>query len=230
MDVSDGPQRRPRNAVAARKTILDAAETVFAEHGFDGARVDTIAAQAGYNKSLLFLYFGDKLGLYRAILARAEHESLELRAGVLAPLLEHPELATDWRALQAFLTQTFRALFEHFQTHPRLLRILVWEMAAGWQNYGHIMPAVDRDADDPVDRLFAQAQRTGLIRSPFVTRIQLALVLQICQVYLASLPLFQLLSPAEDLTSPPALAQARDYLVRLLVAGILSDPPVAGES
>src|SRR5258708_3118266 len=62
---------RIHDAKGAREAILNAAEMVFAEHGFDGARIDAIAEESGYNKSLLFQYFGDKLGLYAEGIKRA---------------------------------------------------------------------------------------------------------------------------------------------------------------
>src|SRR2546425_11215155 len=82
MDDS-GPERRGRvhDAEGARRAILNAAEEVFAEHGFDGARIDAIAATAGYNKSLIFQYFDDKLGLYAEVVRRADREINEVQAG-----------------------------------------------------------------------------------------------------------------------------------------------------
>jgi len=53
---------------------------VFAEHGFDGTSVYAIAARASYNKSLLFQYFGNKLGLYAEVLKRADRDMGELLA------------------------------------------------------------------------------------------------------------------------------------------------------
>ena len=40
--------------------ILKAAEKLFAEKGFDGARVDDIAGNAGVNKALIYYYFKSK--------------------------------------------------------------------------------------------------------------------------------------------------------------------------
>ena len=54
-----------------QEAILKAAEAEFVEHGFSGARVDRMAATAGVNKRMLYHYFGDKRGLYRAVLAVA---------------------------------------------------------------------------------------------------------------------------------------------------------------
>src|SRR5438067_12849186 len=81
-------RERVYDAERTRETILNAAEAVFAEHGFDGTSVDAIAAEAGYNKSLIFQYFGNKLGLYTQVLKRADREMSELLARVFAPLLQ----------------------------------------------------------------------------------------------------------------------------------------------
>ena len=216
---------RPHDAHAARTAILNAAEALFAEHGFDGTRVDSIAAEAGYNKSLIFQYFGDKLRLYTAVLKRADQEANELRARVFAPLLENPRIGSNAHDLRAFFEQAFHALFDYLLAHPRMMRILLWEMAEGWQTYAQISRQVQVEEAGYLDQLFQEARRSGLIRSTFVPTIQLAMALQICQSYLASLPLFQMLLPTEDLSSSTLLAEAREYIVGLVVAGIMVDPP-----
>jgi AcrR family transcriptional regulator len=45
---------------AARARILEAAAQLFAERGFDGARVDEIARRASVNKALIYYYFESK--------------------------------------------------------------------------------------------------------------------------------------------------------------------------
>src|SRR6266545_704720 len=61
--------RRPRDADNTREMLLHAATAAFAEDGFAGARVDDIAARAGVNKALIYTYYRDKEGLYRAVLS-----------------------------------------------------------------------------------------------------------------------------------------------------------------
>jgi len=51
-------------------TLLDAAEGLFARQGFAGTSIKELGAAAGVNPSLLYYYFGDKVGLYEAVLAR----------------------------------------------------------------------------------------------------------------------------------------------------------------
>lgn len=216
-------QGRAHDSKAARAAILNAAESVFAEHGFDGARIDAIAAEAGYNKSLIFQYFGDKLNLYARVLKQTDEEANELRARIFAPLLENPTIASDARQLKAFFEAAFTSLFDYLVAHPRMIRILQWEMAEGWQTYARIGPQVQIEEASPLDLLFQQAQRAGLIRSTFSPTIQLTIALQICQSYLSSLPLYQMLLPDQDLSSTTTGTHAREYIVGLIVAGIIVD-------
>lgn len=59
---------RPRDAAATRARILAAAREAFAREGFAGARVERIAGAAETNVQMIYRYFGDKEGLYRAVL------------------------------------------------------------------------------------------------------------------------------------------------------------------
>lgn len=64
---------RPRdgNPAETRREILRAAEENFAAAGFAGATTRQVAAKAGVNVATLHYHFGNKEGLYRAVLAEA---------------------------------------------------------------------------------------------------------------------------------------------------------------
>ena len=59
-----------RNPERTRERILSAALKEFAAKGFAGARIDAIARRAAINKRMLYHYFGDKEGLFKAVLRR----------------------------------------------------------------------------------------------------------------------------------------------------------------
>jgi AcrR family transcriptional regulator len=50
--------------------ILDAAETAFADHGYNGASMRDIVRGAGVNLATVYYYFGSKNGLMEAVLKR----------------------------------------------------------------------------------------------------------------------------------------------------------------
>jgi AcrR family transcriptional regulator len=63
-------QRRPE---ARPEEIIDAAEAVFSECGFDRAKLEEVARRAGVSKGTLYLYFDSKESLFRAMIrARIE--------------------------------------------------------------------------------------------------------------------------------------------------------------
>ena len=220
------PRRgRAHDAKGAREAILNAAEAVFAQHGFDGARIDAIAAEAGYNKSLLFQYFGDKLGLYAEVNKRIDRDINELGVRVLAPLLEDETIASDAHRFRTFLETTIGVLFDYLLEHPRLVRIILWEQAEGWQTYARIISQFETEDVDQLRTLFSKARRAGLLRSDFDPLIQLVMAEQMCWSYLATIPLYQLMLPGEDLSSAVALARAREFIVAFVVSGMMVDPP-----
>jgi TetR/AcrR family transcriptional regulator len=218
---------RMRDAERTRKVILDAAEVVFAEHGFDGARIDVIAHVSGYNKSLIGQYFGDKLGLYTEVLKRTDRDLHALQARIIAPLLEHGNGALQVQGFKAFLTTVVQTMFDYFLDHPHFQRMLTWEMAEGWQTYRQIVSQLQSEDAEQFQTLFQQAERAGLLRSGFTPLIQLAMITQICQSYLASLPLYQVMLPEKDVSSEQALSSAREHLVAFIVAGMTVDPQAA---
>lgn len=215
------PETERKRGETSREAILEAAEIVFAEHGFAGARVDAIAHLSGYDKKLLFRYYGDKSGLYAEVLKQADQKAHALLATVFAPLLEDenaPLQAQQWRR---FLTTMVQVLFDYLLDHPRFMRMLTWEMAEGWQTFTQIAARFPSEYMNQFEMLFQKARSAGLLQSDFSPVIQFTMLLQICQVYIASLPLYQTQLPGSDLSSASALAQARESLADFVVAGII---------
>jgi AcrR family transcriptional regulator len=67
-----------------RSALLDAASRLFLKHGFDRVTARQIAVAAGTTAAMIHYYFGNKLGLFRAMLERAIAPVRELIAGSLA--------------------------------------------------------------------------------------------------------------------------------------------------
>lgn len=108
---------RKRNPDLTRQDILKAAHDEFCERGFDGARVDSIAAKASANKRLLYHYFGNKEELYKVVLLGAYQT---IRAG-------ERELSLDQYSPEEAMDRLVRFTFRHFQQNPWFLRLLTTE-------------------------------------------------------------------------------------------------------
>lgn len=107
----------PRDPDRTVQAILAAATTEFAQKGIGGARVDAIAEQAGINKRMLYHYFGDKNGLYVAVL-EAAYVKIRSAERDLPFDLADPEGAI--RLLTNFT-------FSYFIEHPEFLGLLAAE-------------------------------------------------------------------------------------------------------
>jgi AcrR family transcriptional regulator len=59
---------RPRNAGASKQALLDAAQVLFGQGGFEGTTIRQIGEHAGVDHALIARYFGSKADLYIAAL------------------------------------------------------------------------------------------------------------------------------------------------------------------
>lgn len=94
------------NTCGTRERILDAAETLFIEHGFAATSVRAIATQAGVNLAATNYHFGNKKGLFAAVLHRRIEPINAARLERLALL--HKDIADGKRQL------TLRSVLESF--------------------------------------------------------------------------------------------------------------------
>lgn len=112
----DVPRRRmPR---AEREVLmLDVAEQIFGELGYQASSMDEIAARAGVSKPMLYHYYGSKEKLFLACLRRARDGMREaILTGVAAGVRADDQL---YRALIGW--------FGFIDEHPQLWKMLVDE-------------------------------------------------------------------------------------------------------
>jgi AcrR family transcriptional regulator len=62
---------------ARRTAMIQAAKAVFLEHGYERTTLDMVIDQAGGSRRTLYECFGDKAGLFRAVIELHTHELLE---------------------------------------------------------------------------------------------------------------------------------------------------------
>ncbi|MBW1989375.1 MAG: TetR/AcrR family transcriptional regulator [Deltaproteobacteria bacterium] len=104
--------------------IIEAATNVFADVGYNGARVDEIAKKAGVNKATIYYHIGDKEALYAQVL----HDVTEDAAERIETSVEKATTPTD--KLKAY----FLAIAQTVDEHPSLAPLMMREVASGGQN------------------------------------------------------------------------------------------------
>jgi len=123
-------RRQAERTRATRRKLLDAAKRIFAKDGFEAARLEDIAAGAGYTRGAFYANFKSKEDIFFALLEEWVRERIEsltdaLRrhsdpAEKLAALRTHyAELATDRRLVLISMEFKLFAL-RHPEAHARL--------------------------------------------------------------------------------------------------------------
>lgn len=111
-------ERKRLSPEARRELLLDAAEGIFATHGYTGSGLAEIAEAAAVSKTLLYHYFPDgRPELYRAVVTRLTAAALaDLHDVARAPLSPRLRLRGLVDGLLAF-----------FETHPAAYRLVILE-------------------------------------------------------------------------------------------------------
>ena len=109
-----------------RQQLVQVARDVFAEHGFDAATLEQIAEQAGISRPILYSHFGDKQGLFEAVV---EQEASRLKAVVMQSLIEPGES-------HQLLERSLCAFFTDMHDNPAGHVVLTRDAPLGLTNSG----------------------------------------------------------------------------------------------
>ncbi|HEY8767523.1 MAG TPA: TetR/AcrR family transcriptional regulator [Dehalococcoidia bacterium] len=112
----------PRNKEQRRVALIEAANTVFAERGYDCATTREIAERAGCAEGLIHRYFAGKRGLMLAIL---EYKGLQISG-------EHGATLPDGDSV-----------------HAEIEQIMLHDIAAKWERSNFMRICVSQAAIDP---------------------------------------------------------------------------------
>lgn len=102
---------RRRAPQEKRELLLQAAQALFKEQGFEQTSTVQIARRAGVSEGILFHHFGSKRGLFDCMVADF------LQAGAEAVMPEDPAQLTE--------EQVVRAAFDFSDQHPALHKMLI---------------------------------------------------------------------------------------------------------
>ncbi|MGZ6725207.1 MAG: TetR/AcrR family transcriptional regulator [Solirubrobacteraceae bacterium] len=104
-----------RRGVKSRELVLDAAERVMAEHGFEAATVARVVAEAGIPLSSVYHYYGSKDGILLAVM---EHGAERFFADL-------PEWDRRTGRPAQHLARIISAAIRTLERHPNFLRLLI---------------------------------------------------------------------------------------------------------
>ena len=111
--ASTGTKTVPDRSEDTRHRLIEAALTLFSEHGFDGTTTRMLATTAGTNQAAIPYHFGGKEGLYMAVadhIAETNRRLLEPVSVRIRVALSNSRETPDRAALKAVLDDLIRSM------------------------------------------------------------------------------------------------------------------------
>ncbi|MEM8552407.1 MAG: TetR/AcrR family transcriptional regulator [Pseudomonadota bacterium] len=197
-----------RDAERTRAGILAAAVHEFAAHGFSGASVNEVASRANINKRMIYHYFGNKEGLYLAVLE-------EIYDGIRSA---ERDLELSHLAPEAAVRRLVLFTFDYFVEHPEFLSLLNTEnmLKARHLQQSATVRSMHSPFVNMLERILERGTKDGTFRNN-VDPVQL-------YISVAALGFFYLSNRytlstifARDLSADSALAERREHCAEVIL-------------
>lgn len=198
--------------------LLDAAENLFSQRGYDGVSLGEIASAAGLSRGTPNYFFGSKELLYRSALERVFADRQAATVTAIKPVLTWCERGGDVSGLRRALAAGMEGYMTFLLERPAFGRFISWEELAG----GRRLQEADRNSTALVDA-FTQVKSVARHRGLASFRVEDAVLLFISLTFS---PLWHrntlLVSLGRDLSQTPVRKRhirfAVDQMMHMLVA------------
>nr|WP_157119045.1 TetR/AcrR family transcriptional regulator [Azohydromonas lata] len=188
--------------------ILAVATREFADKGLAGARVDAIAEATRTSKRMLYYYFGNKEGLYVAVLENAYSAMRAIEA----------ELHLDDLAPEEALRKLVAHTVDYQREHPEFIRLVMNEnMHRGeFMAQSKVIQQLNVPAIDGVRRIYERGVETGAFRAG-LDPLDIHMSISALSVFnVANRHTFSLIFK-RDLETPEAIEARRESIVEMVV-------------
>ncbi len=208
---------RERNPARTRAAILDAAEKLFAQKGFEATSLSEVGTAAGVSRGTPGYFFGAKADLYQAVLDRSFTEVREaVRAGRARALASN-------QAPDAILAGAVSDYFDFLAARPNFIRLIEREALNGGPQLDEVS-----HLSAGQEALAAISAELGLDDSPSGEAAQLLLsIIALCWFHLIHA---RTVAPAVGVTLENAddLERRKRHIVGLVLNGLAGlERPVA---
>ena len=169
------PHEEPQ---ATRDGILKAATKVFAKYGFDGGSVEKISSAAKSVDRMLYYYFGNKEGLFIAVIEDMYRQMNEAEA----------ELDLDTEQPVQALKEVIAFVMNYYRHHPEFVTLLNTENL----HQGRHIVKLDQAAQysspaiDVIRRILHTGVQQGLFRQDVVARDVYLLIVSTGYFYMSN--------------------------------------------
>lgn len=201
---------RKRGKQKSMQKLQEAAFNTFVVKGFDGARVDEIAREAGVNKRMIYDWFGSKEQLYTHVL-RATFEDL-----FNYPL---PELDPDGNPLND-AKAIVRWYFDFLSGNPGFVRLLEWEALSGSRRAGQVLLDVMGGALQRLQEVIRAGKKKGVFRQDIAVHKVVTVLHELCFGFFARIELLQILW-RQDLSTREQQEEMLEHILAVVFDGLV---------
>lgn len=159
--ASPPPKEKIRDAERSREAILEAAEKLFAESGFDGVSLTDIGTASGLSRATPAYFFGGKEQLYAAVLERVSADRQVATARAVEPIIDWCNEGGDRDELRSAIEHGMDSYMKFLLDRPAFQRFITWEELAG----GRRLRAARRNStalEDAFGAVRSVAKKRGL--------------------------------------------------------------------
>jgi len=173
-----------RDSAVTKARILIVAENLFAEKGFDGTRVDEIAAKAQVNKALIYYYFKSKDDILEALFSSA------IRDVILTIEKTHEDFKVD----EVEIEQIFKLMIDLLTPKKQILKVMYMESLKKTTHHPYLFRIAEFFISSEVDTIFRLSKEKGhKIPEPFSKQLMM-----VTEFYTSFLPVINYVIFSED--------------------------------
>ena len=196
-----------KKSALTKEKLLEVAEEHFSEKGFFGARVDEIADAAGINKRMLYAHFGNKEGLYSAVLLKTYQNLAACEKQFII------EGFDPIASIKNIVFISFKFLVEN----PRFVRILLWENL----NRGEAVPRTElvKLKEPTLDYMRRQIKRginMGIFRSDADEYHTVLSLMSFCFSYFSNIHTMSAVLE-RNMTSDDEIRSRAEYISEIII-------------
>jgi AcrR family transcriptional regulator len=213
--TDDTSARPTRDSDATRLRILNAAKIEFAKLGLGGARIDSIALRAKSNKRMIYEYYGNKEGLFEAVLELAYQDIRQAERKLKLEELEPVE------AISKLVNFTWK----YYLKNPHFLTLVNSE---NLHKAAHLKTSREKmhDMHAPMVSMVAEILARGVVQGVFregIDPIQLNITIAAINYYYLNNRFTGEIIYGFDLMSPEALQVRIDFNIQTILGMLRPD-------
>ena len=154
MIISNSEISQPDRHDDVRNRLLDAAEKLFCQKGFEQTSVRELTVEARCNLAAVNYHFGSKQNLYAAMFRRQFEKMIQVNLDAISLVMSRPEVTLE-HLLAAVIGPPIRRVNEG-ETNTQVMRLLVREVLNKRMDPDYIIRDMKEKMFDCLGRAFKQ--------------------------------------------------------------------------